>query len=135
MSLQTIVVGYDGSEASDRAIELAVGIVEGTPGEVVVVTAFVSRPQLGTEANAELRAEAEQVAGRGVNRAKEQGLTCRSRVEDGDPRHVVDSVADSEGADLIVIGTRGRGSLTRLLLGSVAAYLVEHSTIPVAVTR
>jgi nucleotide-binding universal stress UspA family protein len=51
---------------------------------------------------------------------------------------VVDAIAEyarSHGADLIVIGTRGRTGMKRMLLGSVASGVVAHSTCPVLVVR
>ncbi len=135
MTLRTVVVGFDGSEPARRAVALAAELIHGPGAELVVATAFTTRYPLGTESNVDLREEAESVAVDGVRLAEELGVDCRQRVEDGDPRYVIDAIAEAEGADLIVIGTRGRGSLARLVLGSVAAYLVGHSEIPVAVTR
>jgi nucleotide-binding universal stress UspA family protein len=43
--------------------------------------------------------------------------------------------AESKKADLIVIGTKGRTGLKRLLLGSVASGVVTHASCPVLVTR
>jgi nucleotide-binding universal stress UspA family protein len=45
------------------------------------------------------------------------------------------SYADEQRADLIVMGTRGRAGLKRLVLGSVASGVVEHATCPVLVVR
>lgn len=51
---------------------------------------------------------------------------------------MIDSIvnyAESKKADLIVIGTKGRTGLKRLLLGSVASGVVTHASCPVLITR
>ena len=44
-------------------------------------------------------------------------------------------LAQSEGADLLVVGSRGRGGFTGLLLGSVSTQCVQHATCPIVVVK
>ena len=53
------------------------------------------------------------------------------RLVHGDPRDALLQLASAEGADLLVVGTRGLGGVARLVLGSVAAYIVRHATCAV----
>jgi nucleotide-binding universal stress UspA family protein len=49
----------------------------------------------------------------------------------GDPGEEIVRTAEEEGIDLIVMGTHGRKGLDRTLFGSVAGYVVKHSSVPV----
>lgn len=53
----------------------------------------------------------------------------------GDPRTVVADYALANGADLLVVGSRGLSGATQALLGSVSSYLVAHAACPVVVYR
>ena len=52
---------------------------------------------------------------------------------DGGPGHAIVERAEKVGADMIVIGTRGLGTIRRTVLGSVSDYVVHHAKIPVVV--
>jgi universal stress protein A len=57
----------------------------------------------------------------------------RELIGGGDPGEEIDAVSEQEDYDLIVIGTHGRSGFRRLLLGSVAAHVVQHARRPVLV--
>jgi nucleotide-binding universal stress UspA family protein len=73
------------------------------------------------------------------NRGHVKGLLVKALAETIlDVASAADSIvnyAESKKADLIVIGTKGRIGLKRLLLGSVASGVVTHASCPVLVTR
>lgn len=54
-------------------------------------------------------------------------------VEIGNPGPVICDVAKSEEADLLVLGSHGRGTIRRTLMGSVCTYCVHHAHLPVLV--
>jgi nucleotide-binding universal stress UspA family protein len=62
-----------------------------------------------------------------------EGVDVTATIEVGAPSAVL--LEASEDADLVVIGSRGRGGFTGLLLGSVGAQVAAHSACPVAVIR
>jgi len=82
----------------------------------------------GVVKNAEKRLAQALVAG---------GEPARSRatVRTGDPRALIVDFAKDEGADLIVMGTRGRTGATHLLFGSVAEHVVRSAPCPVLTVR
>ena len=51
------------------------------------------------------------------------------------PGSVIVNVASEEGAGMIIMGTRGMGTLRRTILGSVSDYVVHHAHCPVVVCR
>ncbi len=64
---------------------------------------------------------------------KVAGVRYRAVMEDGRAATVIAEVAEREKADLIVVGRRGRGGVSELLLGSASHELVLHSKLPVLV--
>ncbi|GIJ08090.1 universal stress protein [Micromonospora andamanensis] len=137
-----VVVGVDGSELSRRAVEFAVheAALRGAP--VVALHAYrhpVStgpgdmQPLVYDESELrddEDRAVAESIAGM-TERYPEVPITRRS-VRGRAARVLTDA---SRQAQLLVVGGRGRGEVTGLLLGSVSQSLLHHSHCPVAVVR
>jgi nucleotide-binding universal stress UspA family protein len=77
------------------------------------------------------RAEAAQTV---VNQARRAGVRATFLVWDGDPGDGILAAADAERADLIVVGSRGRGAVGRLL-GSVSDAVVRQAKVGVVVVR
>jgi nucleotide-binding universal stress UspA family protein len=63
------------------------------------------------------------------------GFTVTTRVEFGYPNMLIVDVARQEDADLIAMATHGSGGMTRLVMGSVAAGVIQRATAPVLVVR
>jgi len=63
------------------------------------------------------------------------GSTLEQSVEHGDPGVVLCERALDLGADVVVVGSRGRGAIRRALLGSVSTYVVHNAPCPVLVVR
>ena len=70
-----------------------------------------------------------------AQRAKAAGCNATFLVWDGDPGEAIVAAADSENADLIVVGSHGRSGVSRFLIGSVSDYVVRHAHCPVMVVR
>lgn len=80
-----------------------------------------------------VRAEAEKALEEKVVELKRRGVEVASRLVPGNPAQAILEAA--AGADLIVIGTHGRGAVMHFLLGSVAERVVRKAKIPVLVVR
>jgi nucleotide-binding universal stress UspA family protein len=52
---------------------------------------------------------------------------------EGEPAEAL--LSEAKGADLVVVGSRGRGGVASALLGSVSNHVIQHSTCPVVVVR
>ena len=63
------------------------------------------------------------------------GVTIEQRTEMGDPAAMICSVARDLGVDAIVVGSHGKGFLSRVLLGSVSEHVTRHAPCPVLVVR
>jgi nucleotide-binding universal stress UspA family protein len=115
-----IMVGYDGSEASVRALETAADLL-GYGSSLAVVTV-----QTETVDGAQAAAAREQLLRRHVG--------ARFHEPAGEPANELVATAKELGADLIVIGRRSRKPL-RALLGSVSARVVLRAPCDVLVVR
>lgn len=64
-----------------------------------------------------------------------EGLEVEQHIELGQPAQTIVNVAKREAVDHIVMGSRGRQGVSRLLLGSVAETVIRRSPVPVTVVR
>jgi nucleotide-binding universal stress UspA family protein len=79
--------------------------------------------------------EHERAAVEAADRLGDAGRVAEAEMRDGDTAGEIIAVAEQQGADLIVLGSRGRTGLTRFLLGSVARNVLSGSTASVLVVR
>lgn len=70
-----------------------------------------------------------------VERARTRGVEAAFLLWTGEPGQGIVAAAEAEGADLVIVGTRGLDRAGRFLLGSVSDYVVYHSACPVMVAR
>lgn len=70
-----------------------------------------------------------------ASEARERGLKTYVTVRDGDPTEEIVQYAESEGVDLIALGTTGRGGFERFLVGSVADEVIRTAPVPVLTRR
>ena len=97
-------------------------------------------PLLGDLEHARLQAEIVRMARENLAKAvpeeaRSRGLALDQRVSVGRPFEEILKAATEQRADLIVMGTQGRGPLGRLLFGSTAHQVVRHATCPVLTVR
>ncbi len=140
-----IVVPVDGSPASIRAVKLAISIAKGKRGSRLILVSVhnLVTEGLGEAAAVMPRAFEErtiQHLGRMATH-KAAGLCTKARVkfktciESGAIAPTIAQVMGREGADHIVMGTRGLGGVRGLLLGSVANKIVQLSLVPVTLVK
>ena len=145
--LREIVVGVDGSPDSLGAVAF-LGSLPLDPqaqltlvGAVVVPPPLLASPEMGAgplfldETLARWEAEAERALETAAASFKGKVATIARRVLIGPAGEEIVGNAHAVGADLIVVGARGLGAFTRLLLGSVSEYVLLHAECPVLVVR
>ena len=133
----TILLATDLTPASDGATTQAIDLAAQLGARLLVVNVIDQRRgllrPLGMRPVEER--EARTVAANAVvERARQAGARATFLVWDGDPSDGILAAAESESADLIVVGTRGRGSMARLL-GSVSDAVVHRARVPVLIAR
>jgi nucleotide-binding universal stress UspA family protein len=138
-SERRIVVGVDGSASSKAALAWAVGQARYTGAAVEAVTAWEFGLTYGFPPTAAFDIDYAGIAAdvvadaiAGVSSPGEP-VKIRSVVAHGHPAQVL--LDASEGAELLVVGSRGRGGFTGALLGSTSQHCVQHATCPVVVIR
>jgi nucleotide-binding universal stress UspA family protein len=138
----TILVPVDFSKASRHALELARELArDAGPARVVLVHACfvpVEIEALVGSAAYEAIEDIDSRAGRDLDdlvaELEDVGISCERVTVRGSPEKVVLDVAQSQDADLIVMGTHGRTGLGHFFLGSVAERVVRHAQCPVLTT-
>jgi len=138
--MKRIIVGVDGSEGANRAAGFAAQLAEQTGAalELVHVYDAPTAVELGLRAlTKEQLSETGEYVAKGSVEAAEKAIGGRVPVEHhfalGHPAEEIVTRAKETDADLIVIGSRGLGTLKGLLLGSVSKQIVELAERPVTV--
>lgn len=133
-----IVVGVDGSETARAALLWAVDEARLRKATIDVVHGWHAPYLLGSPytmidlPRSDFERDARLMLDRAVSSVAHAGVPAVEAVlvADGAPRALLDA---SEGADLVVVGSRGRGGFTGLLLGSTSQQVLHHARCPVAV--
>jgi nucleotide-binding universal stress UspA family protein len=143
-----VLIAYDGSEAARAAIAAAAALFPGADTIVANVHPRPPRPEDGAMARIALPSDvirtgieemaretlerSHELAGEGAALASGAGLNATAETLTGNRpwRELLDAAA---GADLLACGTRGRGPIQRVALGSTASSLVHHTRVPLLV--
>ena len=125
--IETVLFATDATRASGAAQEQAIELAARLGSRLVVVSAVSGSPEIRS---------ARLLAVEGVvQRARAAGANAIGLIWDGEAGESIVEAAAAEHADLIVVGTRERGTVGRLLLGSVSDHVVRHARCPVMVVR
>jgi nucleotide-binding universal stress UspA family protein len=142
-----ILLCTDGSDEATDALIAGLDLLGPGDGYVLVTVADAPDPEVlsgSGHTGASMSAEEFDLAvGRAHDSARailaetetRLGVDVEVRVVGGEPAAAICTLAGELGARAIVIGTRGRGGLSRALLGSVSDYVVRNAPCSVVVTR
>ena len=138
-----IVVGYDGSPASDVALDWAAQAAQDRHLPLRILVAWTMPPVnlsgLGVADESglmeELRVEAKNTAKAAAERVRaiSADIELHGDIAVSPPAAVL--VEQSHDAEMVVVGSHGRGGFTGLLLGSVSRQVAAHASSPVVVVR
>jgi len=138
-----IVAGIDGSSSSVSALRWAIRQAELTDATVEAVIAWhypmptggYGWAPTGMATSFDFKENAAKVLAEAINTACGPGgnAPVDARVVEGNPAQVL--LDASDGADLLVVGSRGHGGFTEALLGSVGQHCVHYARCPVVVIR
>jgi len=139
--MEIIVVGVDGSACADAALEFAAreAALRGARLRIVsaweIIAALAPVCPYPTVAVCGFKEQAESAVQIALARAAElePKVPTEGTVLQGQPAQVL--IEEAKDAALLVVGNRGRGGFSSLLLGSVSQQVVHHAPCPVTVVR
>jgi nucleotide-binding universal stress UspA family protein len=147
--ISKVLVAMDGSPESDTALLKIIDFlkpddtsfhavyvispskyatIEGAAGYEGISTLHEIRDRIISE-------EKDQVTERVKNIARDRGIEIEMLIRLGDPRSEILKAAEEIHADVIVVGSTGKGLGQRILLGSVSTYIVTHAKVSTMVIR
>jgi nucleotide-binding universal stress UspA family protein len=140
---QRILVGYDGSENSDRALNRAVELAKQSKAELRIVVAadtmsYAAYAGVGwyKQFNERTKANAESLANSALETAERAGVEeVYASDEEGQPADMILTLAMEHKSDLVVVGRRGMRGLERFLMGSVSTAVINHAKCDVLVVK
>jgi nucleotide-binding universal stress UspA family protein len=139
-----VLLGIDDSPHSKAALEYVKNapwpkgvrvIVLSAAAPVFVGPGEAAAPMVAEQINSGQLAYHKSLAQAAAGELKEAGLAAEARTPVADPRHAILDSAESEKADLIVLGSHGRSGIAKLLIGSVASHVVTHAHCSVLVVK
>ena len=139
LRIRRIILATDLSPTSSGAADQALQLAADLRAELLVVSVIDPDPSLAsgaTLARMDQRRAVREVAAQSlVVRGRISGVQVRFLVWEGEPGPAIVEAAGSEAADLVVVGSHGRGRVGRMVLGSVSDHVVRHAPCPVLIVR
>lgn len=140
---ERILVPFDGSPLSRRALERAVTV---HPGARITVLHVIDPIDAVYEAESKGLPEAETWHDRMAERARDRCADAEARAREhdcdvetairtGSPAREILAYVEDHGIEHVVMGSHGRSGVSRLVLGSVAEQVMRQSPVPVTVVR
>lgn len=134
--MERVLVGVDGSRASQDVLEWSANLAARTDLELVVARVFVpTQAELDPGEDAFLHDEQLRELDGWCGALPDGTTRPRTVLVDGDPPDALLAAAHEQHADLLAVGGRGSGGFSHLHLGSVAHHLAHHATLPLAIVQ
>lgn len=137
-----IVIPTDGSRFAENAAETGFDLAESLGADVFIVCVVDTGPLgavrlPGDTASAEesLTKEAHEYVARLAERAEDRGIPATTEIREGTPVQELLEYTEEIDAELVVMGSRGRGGVNRMLLGSVTDGVTRFGDIDVLVVE
>ena len=133
--ISTVAVGTDGSETAAEAVKQAAEFARRFDAKLVLLSAFKDGPPSAAEEGqwaSNPAARVREILSRTEADLRDQGIECRTVVDEGDPAEVLVRLAEDCGADVLVIGNKG---IHRRMLGSVPKSIAQNADCSVFVVK
>ncbi|UKS30910.1 universal stress protein [Paenibacillus sp. HWE-109] len=136
-----ILVPIDGSQQADRALEHAIALAQTLSPETKLTILYVSQlltlnePTMGVVMYDNMEDQDRQVIQPAAAKLAASNVNFTIDTKTGDPASVICYMADYNKCDLIVMGSRGVGLMSEILLGSVSHGVIQHAHCPVLIIK
>ncbi len=134
----SIVVGYDGSECADAALDVAISTARELGDALVLVFAYEPPGRMGEEFKAYRKAleeRGEKLIEIAAEKVREANIPVEAELVPEQPSEALAGVAKRESARFLIVGTYGESPLRSAILGSVPHKLLQISKTPVLCVR
>lgn len=140
MYYKKILVPLDGSEHAALACRHAVALAVDGKLEIVMLNCYGELPTaIGGAARDEVMAlfeeEGKKILEPCLQHCRDANIPCKALIRCGSAGRVIVQVAQAEGCDLIVMGSRGLSDFSGMVMGSVSHRVLRHATMPVLIVR
>ena len=137
--MEKILIPVDGSESSERALGKGIELANALKAKLIFLyVANINQLAVNSCLSTELLETMNKAGDVILTHAEEsapEGIEMERIMETGSPAPVIIDVAEENGVDLIVMGSRGLGLVKGVLLGSVSQYVVENAKCAVMVVK
>ncbi|RNI13993.1 universal stress protein [Methanohalophilus sp. RSK] len=141
MSYNKMLISIDGSGYSEQVLEAGMEIAKGLDSRVYIVyvvhpgSSLLPNPDSWSPSRRVLEEMGKDAFRKAMAIAKDKGLSCETKMLEGYPSDKIMDFAERKNVDMIVIGSKGRQSTKKFLLGGVAEKVIRNSKKPVYVVR
>jgi len=135
---KNIVLAYDGSKFSNKALKEAISIAKSSGGSLLILSVVDITDEFESEAPGltdKMTKKLLKSAQKALEKAVAAKIKAKVEVHVGDAYEMIVDTAKKKKADVIVMGSHGRTGLTRLLMGSVTSRVIGHTPCAVLVVK
>ena len=135
--MKKILVGFDGSEGAEQALNRAMMLIEDY-GKLILLAVVPTKSDesfVDVDAYKKMKKRAEILISNTIKDMGVQDITVEGIVEEGDAAAKIIDVANRLNVELILLGSRGTSEIGRYTIGSVANKVVQYAHKPVMLVR
>jgi len=138
LQISKILVGVDGSEYSDKAFDYAVSLIQNHKQQLLIVHIIENFGNIGYSNFNQLKQDSQTILQKYRTNAERKGLKSSIKIiedQGNSPAEKILDIAETEKADIIIVGTKGRKPLEQFLLGSTSYKVVHYSKCTVIIVK
>lgn len=138
-NFQKILVPLDGSKYSEKALDRACELVEAFDSEIILIYVVEKSIPVNLLDRKEylelLRKFGNNILNRAKTKLSNKGINAKTFLKEGNISNEIEKIAKKENCNLIIMGNKGLGTVSRLLLGSVSNKVSQSSSCSVLIVK